>query len=39
MTGYRKAYMINDIEINEDLIFYGDYVWKAAMKLPKKFFA
>lgn len=36
LTGYRKAYMINDIEINEDLIFYGDYRLESGYEITEK---
>ena len=36
LRGYKKAFIMNDIEIQEDLIFYGDYRMESGYELTNK---
>lgn len=36
LRGYKKAFLMNDLEINEDLIFYGDYREESGYDLTNK---
>lgn len=36
LRGYQKAFLMNDIDINEDLIFYGDYRLESGYELTNK---
>lgn len=36
LTGYKKAFMINDIEIKEELIFFGDYHIESGYSITEK---
>ncbi|MFZ2539515.1 MAG: LacI family DNA-binding transcriptional regulator [Oscillospiraceae bacterium] len=36
LRGYKKAFLMNDIDINDDLIFYGDYRMESGYELTNK---